>query len=329
MTRQKVIKMAQTMGYRPNVAARFLKSTKTVRISAQLPLQIAPFFDSVRNGIREAAAPFEPAVKVEFASYPKLGEGDLELLDRAIEDSIAGLIIVPADPAAVRPLIRKASRKSIPVVCVATDAPGTERLTCISACPLTSGAMAGELLCRVRPGCAYAIVTGSLATQDHAQKVDGFRSAIAEMGGPGEIAAVISAHDDPQTAYSSTAEILRQRPDIGGIYVSTANSLPVIEAIESAAGGAHISVITTDLFPELASYIRSGRVFATIYQRPITQGRRAFEALYQFLVAGNCPPAKVEVAPSIVMKSNLPLFARTIGSIGDNGGSINDKEGGS
>src|SRR5205823_5301151 len=101
-----------------------------------------------------------------------------------------------ADPAAVRPLIRKAARKNIPVVCVATDAPGTERLTCISACPRTSGAMAAELLCRIRASRKMAVVTGSLATEDHAHKVQGFRSAIAEFDPAAELADVIEAHDE-------------------------------------------------------------------------------------------------------------------------------------
>src|ERR1700736_1484801 len=72
LTRAKVLKMAQTLGYRPNLAARFLKSQRRLQISVQLPIEIATFFDALRSGIREAAAPFAPAVHVEFRSYPRL-----------------------------------------------------------------------------------------------------------------------------------------------------------------------------------------------------------------------------------------------------------------
>jgi LacI family transcriptional regulator len=320
LTRQKVLKMAQTMGYRPNVAARVLRSKKHLRISAHLPVHVASFFDALRSGIREAAGPFEPTVQLEFVSYPKLGEGDLELLEEAIDESVTGLIIVPADPAAVRPLIRKAARGNIPVVCVASDAPGTERLTCVSACSSTSGAMAGELLSRVRPGAALAVVTGSLATEDHAHKVEGFQSAVAEFDPSAKIVDVIEAHDDAGAAFTKTTELLDRREDVGGIYVSTANSLPVVRAIEAAGRGGSISVVTTDLYPELLGFIRSGRVFATINQRPMTQGRRAFEALYQFLIAGKCPPARMKVAPMIVMKSNLELVRHAVAAAARSGG---------
>ena len=51
MTRAKVLKMAQTVGYQPNFAARHLKLNRKLRIAVHLPLQIASFFDAVRDGI--------------------------------------------------------------------------------------------------------------------------------------------------------------------------------------------------------------------------------------------------------------------------------------
>ena len=77
MTRARVLSMAESLGYRPNLAARYLKSRKQLRISVHLPREIALFWDSLREGIREAAAPFAPALQVEFQSYPSLGEGDI------------------------------------------------------------------------------------------------------------------------------------------------------------------------------------------------------------------------------------------------------------
>jgi LacI family transcriptional regulator len=309
MTRAKVLKTAQTMGYRPNLAARFLKSRRQLQISVQLPSAIATFFDELREGIREAAAPFEPAVRVEFRSYPHLGEGDIEVFNRALDRGAQGMIIAPGEPAGMKPLIRKAARRNVPVVCVTTDAPGTERLTAVTACPQTSGAIAGELLCHIlcRPA-KVAVVTGSLATEDHADKLEGFRSSIETRGGDLELARIVEAHDDEQLAYAGTRALLADNRDIGGVYVSTANSLPVVQAIEESGLAGKIVVITTDLFPALVPLIRSGRILATIHQRPQTQGRLAFQALYQFLVEGQCPIPRIRVAPHIVMNSNLDLF---------------------
>jgi LacI family transcriptional regulator len=123
LTRSRVLRMAETLGYRPNLAARYLKSRKQLRIAVHLPQEIALFWDSLRDGIRDAAAPFAPALKVEFRSYPRLGEGDQPLFEQALRDGANGLIIAPGNPAKVRPSIRRAARRDVPVVCVVTDAP--------------------------------------------------------------------------------------------------------------------------------------------------------------------------------------------------------------
>jgi LacI family transcriptional regulator len=310
ITRSRVLQMAKAMGYKPNLAARYLKSQKQIRIAVHLPAEIASFFDALRQGVAEAAVPFEPAVRVDFAVYPRLGEGDVALFEQALSDEMGGIIICPAMPAAVKPLIRKASRSNIAVVCVATDAPGTERLAAVTACPATSGAMAGELLCRtVRSSGSFGLVTGSLLTKDHADKVEGFRSTMTTLDPQREIATIIETHDNARAAYEKTAAILRERSDLCGMYVGTANSPPVLQAIDDAGRGGKIAVVTTDLFPALVPLIRSGRVLATIHQRPKTQGRLAFQALYQFLLEGKYPPPMIRVVPHIVMMSNLDMFA--------------------
>ena len=185
---------------------------------------------------------------------------------------------------------------------------GTDRLTAVSADPRASGAGAAELIGRFihQPG-EVAIITGDLATVDHAEKVSGFQASLA-LTIPGcDIVGVIEAHDVFEQAYSQTVGILHSHPQLKAVYVSTANSLPVLKAIDET-GRNDLCVITTDLFPELLPYIRSGKVACTIYQRPFSQGRMALQALYQFVVEGRCPAPQLKLAPHFVMRSTLDLF---------------------
>lgn len=309
MTKAKVLKMAQTLGYQPNFAARHLKLNRKVRISAHLPREIATFFDAVREGIEEAARPFQSTIEVQFKSYPRLGEGDLDLFAESLRDATNGLIVAPGHPAALKPWIRKAARARIPVVCVATDAPGTERLAAISADAFTSGAMVAELLTGFgRRPAPVLIVTGDLTVVDHAEKVNGFRSFLQQANSGVEVAGVLETHDDPLQARELTREFIAAHPELGAVYVSTANSIPVIEALDDAGRLGRVPVITTDLFPALAPLIREGKVLGTVYQRPRAQGRMAFQALHQFLIQGTCPPLRHRVPPHIVLRSNLDVF---------------------
>jgi LacI family transcriptional regulator len=226
----------------------------------------------------------------------------------ALADGTDGLIIAPGDPTALRPWMRRAAQQNVPVACVVTDAPDTQRLTSVSADPFTVGAVAGEFLSRCLPGGgAVAFFTGWLHTQDHADKLHGFQASLAASGGL-QVAAVVEAHDDEREGYRRAREVFRTHPELNGIYVSTVNSLPVLRAAEQQGRVDDLLIVTTDLFPELVRWIQAGKVAATMYQRPMSQGRLALRAIYQFLVEGTCPPPRIKVVPHIVMRSNLDLF---------------------
>jgi LacI family transcriptional regulator len=313
ITKERVLKMAQTLGYRPNLAARYLKAPRQVRVSINLPARIGSFFDAVRAGIRDAATPFQAGVELQFRSHPVLGEGDEELFREALEDGSKGLIIAPGHPAQLRIWIRRAAQKRIPVVCVVTDAPGTERLTAVSTDSFVSGAMVAELLhLIVRDTGTVAVFTGDLSTIDHSEKVRGFKQGLGSLNGSVNISSVIETHDDESTAYTQARKLLGHDQSLKAIYVSTANCITVIQALEELDPERRIALVTTDLFPQLVPYLKSRRVLATIYQRPEAQGRMAFEALHHFLVEGRCPPPRIKLNPHIVMRSNLELFVDRI-----------------
>jgi LacI family transcriptional regulator len=276
-TRARIMKAAAALGYRPNLAARHLKLGRQPQISVHLPQEIASYFDAMRQGIQQAAAQLQPPLKVDFHSYP--------------------------------PLIRQAALRGIPVICVATDAPDSDRLAVVSSDPFTSGAIVAELLTRLDKGNHQAaIITGDLATIDHSEKVRGFRAMMADLGGSLTLAEVAEAHDDPQEAYRQTCDLLARHPNLSSIYVSTSNSLPVIKALEERGRAEKVTVIVTDLFPELVPLMRVGKVFATLYQRPLTQGRLAFEAIHRFIVEGARPKPVQKLPPYIVLRSNLDVF---------------------
>ena len=69
-----------------------------------------------------------------------------------------------------------------------------------------------------------------------------------------------------------------------------------------------LTIITTDLFPDLVPEIRSSAVAAAIYQRPRAQGQIAFRMLHEFLVEGASRSHQVALAPHLVMRGNLDFF---------------------
>jgi LacI family transcriptional regulator len=310
MTKSRVQQMAKTLGYRPNLAARYLSSRHNLRISVNTLQGTTSFWDEVRAGIsEEARALVMENIEIEYRTYPRLGEGEEEAFEAALKSGVDGIITFPSRPQGLLSRMRRASRNSIPVVCVATDAPNTGRLAVVSIDTLASGSLAADLMGSFLGGKGKVAVTlSSLAISEHAEKHKAFASTLHDLYPQMQLQETIEDHDIETEAYEKSAELFKKHPDLAGIYVTTEASIPVL----NAARGAHmldkITFITTDLFPALVPEIRSRAVAATIYQRPRTQGRMALRVLHEFLVEGECPSFQVTLAPHLVMRGNLDFF---------------------
>ena len=318
-TRARVLKKAEQIGYQPNIAARSLKLNRRLRIGVYLPREIASFFDPLRSGVRAAAsAPTGVNVELVFRTFPRLDEGDLALFTADADQKFDGIIVAPGNPDHIGSTLNALARRKIPVICVASDAPRSERLASVTADAHASGAIAAEIFSRTIQKTGHlATITGELTTLDHVEKVRGFAANLAVFAPNLSLLPAIESHEQPKLAYRQTIALLSRKPYPLGIYISTANSIPVLRALEEKNVLGKIQVITTDLFPELIPYIESGKILATLYQRPFTQGKTALELLFRYLIDGVTPATLARFAPHIILRSNLALFASYLGDSGD------------
>lgn len=313
-TKSRILQKANELGYKPNLAAQALKVNRQVHIAVVLPTQIACFFDPLRAGIRAAAAAtVGPRIQLDFYEHPRLGHGDREILETMLGMKYDGLIVTPGYPKTVESLIRQLARRGTAVLCVASDAPNSERVASVTVDAYTSGALAAELLAYKLQGKAFvATITGELETVDHAEKLRGFAANLAILAPHLTLLPAIESHEKCGEAYRQTITLFKGTPRPSGLYISTANSIPVLQALEKQGLLGRVQIITTDLFRELAQLIESGEVLATLYQRPFMQGEVAFKTLLAHLLGTEKPLSIQRLAPHIVLRSNLPLFIRRL-----------------
>jgi len=212
----------------------------------------------------------------------------------------------------LRPWIRRASRARIPVVCVATDAPNSGRLGIVAIDTLASGSIAADLMGRflAAQSGSIAITVFDMAITEHAEKYSAFESTLRSFYPNLQLLKPIEDHDVEKEAYRKCRKLFEQHPDLTGIYVTTEASIPVLKAACDAKLLERLTIITTDLFPALVPYIRSGAVVSTIYQRPRAQGQMALRMLHEFLAEGGRQSHQVALAPHLVMRGNLDFFLR-------------------
>jgi LacI family transcriptional regulator len=312
LTKTRVLQMAKSMHYRPNVAARNLARRRNLRISVNTLRGTTSFWEEVRAGIqREAEFHNVGGTEIEFRTYPNLGEGEAEAFESALATGMNGIITFPSRPQQMRNWMKRAEKAKIPVVCVATDAPDSGRLAVVSIDTMVSGSLAGDLIGRILRGRGKVAVTLSdLAINEHAEKSRCFRETLEKYHPDIRVVGTIEEHDIESEAYEKCRALFASHPDLAGIYVTTEASIPVLEAARDAGMLPQLSILTTDLFPALVTHIREGHVIGTIDQRPYTQGRLAFRVLHQFLVEGSCVSDEVVLSPHLVMRGNLDFFLK-------------------
>lgn len=123
-TRKKVLRIARKLDYQPHPAARILSVGRAhVRIGVCIPKEIHFFYDQMRAGIfDEVRRTHGLGVEVVYDPVPNLGENERVHVARLLTRDIGALIVTPGDPRAVGPLIDKAEKQNVRVVCITTDA---------------------------------------------------------------------------------------------------------------------------------------------------------------------------------------------------------------
>ena len=154
---------------------------------------------------------------------------------------------------------------------------------------MASGSIAADLMGRFLGGQegTVAITLFDLAITEHAEKYAAFDATLRSFYPQLRLLKPVEDHGMQAEAYCKCRELFERYSDLAGIYVTTEDSMPVLKAARDAKVLERLTIITTDLFPDLVSQIRSGAVAATIYQRPRTQGRMSFRMLYRFLSEGD------------------------------------------
>lgn len=310
MTKARVLQMANSLGYRPNLAARFLSSRRHLVIGVNTPKDPTSFYDQVRKGIDQESAPFKMnGVDLQHRMFPRLGVGEEEVFEAALAAKVDGLIIVPGGSANLKSCIRKASQLKIPVVCLISDVTAARKLASVSVDAAASGALAAELMGRFLMGKgSVAVTSGDLTVSDHCGKFTAFQRTLQAEFPAMKLFPAIENHESESEAYDKTLRFLRTHPDLDGIYISTGNGSPVLRALDDTESFGRLTVLSTDLYPQVLAKLEEGSVAGSIYQRPVSQGRMAFRMLYEFLGEGACPPANVTLAPLLVMRGNLNCF---------------------
>lgn len=308
-TRERVLAQARLMGYETNLIAKSLSRKHQLKIGCVFPAEYR-FYPDIEAGIDAANdSLIDHNVQTISMKTERLGDGkEVDCINRLLELGIHGLAICPGHRTELNDAINLVVEKDIPVVTIATDAPESKRLTCVSTDSYNNGQIAGDLMANLlNYQGRVAVLTGFQDVTDHAEKARGFLDAISSYDSDIEIIDVVETHDDATMAYQLAEKLVAL--EIDGVYINTATAtIGGSHALLASQRYRDVRLVGTDLMRDTVPFIEKGIIRAVIFQDPFMQGYRAIRILFDVITAGTQYGPTDFVRPTVITKHNLQSF---------------------
>lgn len=266
--RQKIKKIIEEVGYKPNLAGKALASQMdSIRIYVILfEVDAMPYIqEGVKHGLEQFSA-FKIEVKYMKSTYSDV-KAQVNYLKEAITKKVHGIIIMPIFSSEIKEQIDKAAGAGIPVITVDTDISDSRRMNFVGQDLEKTSRIAGRMMGVFLNG------TGKIAILTASQMESGisyyvkmreklFIHYISEHYPDIEIVRKIETKEDAETTFKQTLHILDEEPELDGIYITCGQVSEVGKAIKLKKRNP--VVICFETYPEILKLLKEGIVTCTI-----------------------------------------------------------------
>jgi ribose transport system substrate-binding protein len=282
-----------------------------------------PFWTDTR-GAWQAIDKARPDVVTSFGGpLDTDAQEQIQQIEAAIASNVDGIVVAPADSAALAPVINRAVARNIPVVTLLVDSPTSKRLAYVTSELEGASVRVGTAVLGKGPVSGKAIIVYAQAgNEEQEARRRGFEQLAREHPGL-QIVGVVQDNYDENRGAEQIKALLSRNPDIR--YIFGANSRSAVGAV-SALRELHypqgrVTVTGWDTDQDVLDLVRSGWVAASVAQQSAYMTQVAFNLidaahrnyLYpagrNFQAAGIRPaPEQITVPVTVVDRNNVAGF---------------------
>lgn len=312
-TFERVKKIAEQVGYEPNMAGQMLaarkKRLKLGYVVCDTPIGLF-FSDVYKAAQKKAEELLTYGVTVKFYLMKELTDEYVSELIRQIEeDNLDGIAISPIRIRTLTEYIHNLEEKGMPMVFFNLDLPGTKRLSYVGCDYYASGKVAAGLIGLVTKGEGKVALANILNEQSpsFSERMKGFLDELNVSYPHVEVVNEKEGYLFQQGDYTSITRMIAEQPDLEAIYVVNPGDYKICEEIARCSRDKRIRIITNDVMKEQKSLMDEGVISATIGQQPELQGELPLQILYEYLGLGIQPKEQYMTELSIYIKQNIAV----------------------
>lgn len=310
--RQRIRRIIQEVGYRPNPAGRVLqRQGKQYRIAAILvDVDAQPFLrQGIENGVSKQVG-FDISIEYHFSSFQD-AQKQREMIDQAVANKVDGIILSPINAGRVKAAIDRAAAAGIPVITTNSDVDGTKRACYVGQDGLRASRIAGRIMGQLLGGQGeLAIVSSSVEVENNSYYVSvreqGFSDFMKAHYPAITIVECIESFEDPRITYEKTKELLRQHPGLRGLYITCGGVSEVGRALQESGRHRTVHTVSYEDYPLILELIRHDVIDCTLASELERQGELPVQLLMNYLVFGQKPEQdKIFTDVKILVKESL------------------------
>ena len=300
--RERILTVAQSLGYTPNIAGRQLSARKLrLKLGMILPPRKSGFWGDVYQGIDAISAELaDYGVTVLCRSYTKYTAAvQLALIDELLEEGIAGLAIAAVNDYAIQKRLNDLIAAEIPLVILNSEIENVTPLCYVGADYLFSGRTAAGLLHLVAQErqTELLVLTGSASMLSHTMRITGFLQELTRLEMPCHLIEICKVYDRNESsndclAYETALDMLHKHPETTAVFTVAGSVSAVARAIKDAGMVGKVTHLSFDLNSETLPVLQDGSLTAVIGQESFKQGYQPIKLLFDYLVNGIEPPSR-------------------------------------
>jgi LacI family transcriptional regulator len=307
-TTEKVETAIANLGFQRDLSASLLARARDLRVVFIIPDGSNEFMAGLAAAVaRRAEETVTDRLQLTTIRLKALDADALaRSLDRLDPRDCDCAVIVATQDASVLAAVDSASRRGVVVMTLVSDLPGSTRRHFIGIDNAAAGRTAASLMGRFCPnGGKVALIAGSLHLHDHRDRLEGFRAAIAAEFPAITLLGPIEGHDERAETEALVGRLLKDHPDLAGIYNLGAGNAGLVAALDASHRAGAIRVIAHELTEPTRQGLRSGAIDVVLDQNPDGEIRAAIAAA-RSLALGASGIAKTDpIEIGIFLRDNL------------------------
>ncbi len=255
-----------------------------------------------------ATAAGELAASGLQAELRAVAEPDPQLIAYAIREAAAtadGLVVISFEDPLVHRAVDDVVAAGVPVICVTSDLPATQRLGYVGINQLQAGRCAAHLMAMIlgRPEGDVIISVGN-TFRCQAEREMGFRRYLRERCPDLAVREIVDVRDDPEVAFHAIRKVFANRPQPLGIYAVSGGNLGIARALAELQLERPPVFIGHELNRNSRQLLLEDRMHAVIDHDTVTEMRGCFEQLRRARAGAADPKLFVQQPPKLVLREN-------------------------